>query len=658
LFLPFSFIKSEESFLKLTSGADGDLVILNGQTVDVAEGSVKQYNSIRIDTGGTLRITGNVGTWTEIACRNNCQIDGTIISRAGYDGQTTHTGGTFSKTSSFGFGPLSYTTTQSAGGAGGTSMNGGSGVKVGGAQSTGNGGGGGGFSGNTGQGGVGGDGNSAGENSTGGRTGGSANVTLGNGSSSSFAGGWGRDGGGGGGGAGGSSTTFASLQGGGGGGYRGHHGKGLLLFVEGRIFGSGSINVGGRTGFNGSTGDVSGSTYLSGGGGGGAGGSGGKAVVRYYAGSLPTIITSGGAGGAGALGGDTTLAQNGSAGSAGSSDVVQLTRVTGVDGDLVVLNGQTVDIPEGSTKNYKSITINTGGTLRITGNTGAWTHIGCKNNCVINGTILARAGIDGQSTHSGGTFNSVSPWGPIGAVSYTIAQANGGAGGNGGAGRGGANQGIGGAQASGIGGGGGGGGNDLTTIYGGNGGSGGNSGSVGSGSFGGGPAGSGGGVGNGANANDDIGGSGASGGGSGGNNSFGANDSSAGSGGGGGYKGHHGKGLVLYVEGTLSGTGSIDVSGRAGFSAGAGGRARVFNNSPIVGSGGGGGGGAGGSGGKIVLRYTSGTVPTITLTGGSAGSGGSAGTSYNNGSGATINLGSAGSNGTAGNAGSSDIATL
>jgi hypothetical protein len=310
--IPFSFFK--KTIPKVTSGADGDLVVNTGVTFDLAEGSVKQYNSITIHTGGTLRITGNTGAWTEIACRNDCIINGQIIARAGYDGQTAGTGGTYSKTSAFGFGSLSYSITQSAGGTGGM----GSGTAAGGAQSTGNGGGGAGASGNVRAGAAGGAGNSNGSTS-GSASGGVANSTIGNGASGA-GGSTGNAGGGGGGGGGGASSTISNLPGGGGGGYRGHHGKGLLLFIEGNISGSGSVNVGGRNGFNGGTcRATSGGGYPAGAGGGGAGGSGGRLVIRYRAGTLPSLITAGGSGGIKGTGG--TGGTNGSAGANGSSSV-------------------------------------------------------------------------------------------------------------------------------------------------------------------------------------------------------------------------------------------------------------------------------------------------------------------------------------------------
>lgn len=309
--------------------------------------------------------------------------------------------------------------------------------------------------------------------------------------------------------------------------------------------------------------------------------------------------------------------------------------VSGVDGGLIVLNGQTVDVVEGSVKQYSSIDIQTGGILRITGNTGAWTEIGCSGNCIINGQIIARAGYDGQATHGGGSFTKTSAFG-MGALSYSVTQQNGGTGGNGSGVT--ATAGRGGLQANGIGGGGAGGG------PGGNGGAGGENGQS-SNSY---PGGTGGGLGNGGNSINDgsnaypRGGNGASGGGGGlyaastGKISI---EFAYGGGGAGAYKGHHGKGLTLYVEGALSGIGSIICSGRAGFIGGAG---VDFSGTggADAGGGGGGAGGAGGSGGALILKYRSlVSSPSISVAGGVGGAGGAG----NNAAGAS---GSIGLNGT------------
>ena len=307
----------------------------------------------------------------------------------------------------------------------------------------------------------------------------------------------------------------------------------------------------------------------------------------------------------------------------------------GVDGDLVILSGQTVDIPAGSFKQYTSVNIASGGTLRITGNTGAWTEIECLKNFICNGTIIARAGYSGQTTHNGGTFTRVSSMG-LGTLSYTIAQAVGGAGGKGGTYSSSHSSmigGAGGAQANGIGGGGGG-SASVTKETGhapaGAGGAGGSNGGGYSGRFGLGNstlgAGGNGGTANVSGVNYGSGKGGAGGGGGGG---AGAGDSlvALAAGGGGGYKGRHGKGLAIKVWGVISGTGTINASGENGYAGGAGGAGIRWGSYPYgCTGGGGGGGGAGGSGGKVVLRYKAGTPPTISVARGTGGAGGAGGT--------------------------------
>jgi hypothetical protein len=251
----------------IVTGINGALSIANGQTVNILEGGTYQYSSINIAAGGTLQIIGTAGGWTEIGCQGNCAINGTIIVRAGLEGESTSGVGTFTKTSAFEIGTLSYTLAQAAGGAGGAG-GGGAGFKAppntnfggGGAQSAGNGGGGG--------------------------------IGAANGVSPGSPGG--------------------------GGGAKGNHGKGLHLYVEGTLSGTGSINASARAGYNGG----SGGGGNGGGGGGGGGGSGGRIVVRYAAlAQMPALsVAAGGAGigGAGGTGWDTYPTVGGSNGAAGS----------------------------------------------------------------------------------------------------------------------------------------------------------------------------------------------------------------------------------------------------------------------------------------------------------------------------------------------------
>lgn len=97
----------------------------------------------------------------------------------------------------------------------------------------------------------------------------------------------------------------------------------------------------------------------------------------------------------------------------------------GNDGALLITTGQTVNITDGSTKDYSSIQIDSGGTLNIVYSTGAWTKIGCAGTCIINGTVTAR----GNSNYAGNTFSSTDPNGF--AMSYTVATMVGGNGGSG-----------------------------------------------------------------------------------------------------------------------------------------------------------------------------------------------------------------------------------
>lgn len=395
MMIPFAFIRGK-SGSGIVSGIDGDLVILSGQTIDIPEGSVKQYSSINIATGGTLRITGNTGLWTEIGVAGNFVNNGQVIARAGYDGQSTHNGGTFTKISAFGLGNLSYVISQAVGGAGGRGSNtvtqgqaSNPNAGLGGSQLNGIGGGGGGgahdFIGvltsagetstsrlNTSRGGVGGSqGTRGGGYTSGGWNGNSpsGNVNFINGSKGQnytnrtqsgipssgpsvilSKGGDGGSGGGGGriaaGSTGTGNTIYQGMAAGGGGGYKGHHGKGLLLYVEGTYQGTGTILCSGRSGFNGGDGGNGASELVSadeqyskntgGGGGGGAGGSGGRFILRYGAlgPNTPSVSVSGGSGGLGGLVGtayfkaDPQIVSSdglsGSSGNNGTTDIQQI----------------------------------------------------------------------------------------------------------------------------------------------------------------------------------------------------------------------------------------------------------------------------------------------------------------------------------------------
>ncbi|MBU0486419.1 MAG: T9SS type A sorting domain-containing protein [Bacteroidetes bacterium] len=104
--------------------------------------------------------------------------------------------------------------------------------------------------------------------------------------------------------------------------------------------------------------------------------------------------------------------------------VLQKTWLCGLDGNLHIQNGETVDIAVGSIKDYNNLTIDSGGTLRVTGNAIDFTMIGVKGNLILNGTIEAK-----NSTASGNT-SVTAPDGTV--LSSTIVQQPGGNGGNGG----------------------------------------------------------------------------------------------------------------------------------------------------------------------------------------------------------------------------------
>lgn len=100
---------------------------------------------------------------------------------------------------------------------------------------------------------------------------------------------------------------------------------------------------------------------------------------------------------------------------------------SGSQGDLTVLNGQTVVINAGDIRDYNNVTINAGGTLEINGSSsGAITVLGVAGNLTINGTIR------GNNRAAGGTYNLVTPNGE--SISYSATQRSGGRGGYGGRG--------------------------------------------------------------------------------------------------------------------------------------------------------------------------------------------------------------------------------
>ena len=344
---------------------------------------------------------------------------------------------------------------------------------------------------------------------------------------------------------------------------------------------------------------------------------------------------------------------------------------TGVDGDLTITSGNTVQLNAGDVKDYNNIDIQAGGTLEILDplNTGALTEIYAGGTFNIDGEIVARDVNANGYSQSGLTTIG-------GSYSYSSTQVLGGSGGAGGYPTG-TTVPLGGAGTNGYGGGGGGGSalqNEFATpiplIYtqtGGAGGANNGNGAVGStGSWDGdtsNPIGASGSGGNGGSGNS-TGGTGANGsigtfvsapdnykggnGGNGGGSGAGGGGSAikyitilgtvydgilGGGGGGGGQRGLHGGSIYLYCGGNITGSGTINLSGRDGFDGGNGANGVNRNNSGAVVSnpstlgasgGGGGGGGAGGSGGHLIYTAAS-LAPTVDVSGGSGGAGGSQG---------------------------------
>ena len=144
------------------------------------------------------------------------------------------------------------------------------------------------------------------------------------------------------------------------------------------------------------------------------------------------------------------------------------------EGDLIILNGQTVTFTAPITKTYTSIDIQSGGTLNITGD-GNLAQILCSGSFNIDGNIICRATERNGYSYSGTTISGL-------PYSHTVTQRIGGTGGNGGNSAVPSTRGIGGSGTNGYGGGGGGGGvtlNEITVAKGGNGGSNNSSGATG-----------------------------------------------------------------------------------------------------------------------------------------------------------------------------------
>jgi hypothetical protein len=291
----------------------------------------------------------------------------------------------------------------------------------------------------------------------------------------------------------------------------------------------------------------------------------------------------------------------------------------GVLGDLHILNGQTISFSAGSILDYNNVTIDAGGVLNIDGSVNQKPLIlGVAGNFVLNGEI--------RGTYFGvnSAFTIQTPTNE--EISHSIVQKMGGFGGRGGgAGDAGGGYGINGPGAGGSAGTlgfGGGGGGAGSNVVGGAGGTNNGPGNLAGNNWG--PVGTGNStLGNGATA---FGGTAGNGGGSGGGASGGVQNPGGaakipGAGGGGGYKGRHALSVYVYIRGTISGSGIINMAGTNGFSGGI-----STNNYSFRGTGGGGGGGAGGSGGNIWIRKSSsqplGSI-SLNVSGGSGGIAGS-----------------------------------
>lgn len=328
----------------------------------------------------------------------------------------------------------------------------------------------------------------------------------------------------------------------------------------------------------------------------------------------------------------------------------------GALGNVVVTTGNTLILTAGDTYDYNNLTVDSGGTIEITGSSPNPTIIGVKGTFTMNGTASFN-----NLDNGGGTFSSTAPDGTN--MTYSVSPSVGGGGGAGGGvttspvvlgGSGG--------SGSGIGGGGGGGGSAVWGSSslaaagggagGGNGGGGASGGSIGGGSGGIGGAGGISGAGD-DGTNSGYGGDGSSGGGGGGDSYDGFfKEGIAGGGGGGGGRGKSGMAVLIIVN-SFNGNGTFNLSGSNGFSGGNGGGGYCLTTGSASGGGGGGGGG-GGNGGFLKVRYKiintfSGTINKSGGVGGAGGAGGiKCGTRGENG----LNGGS----GLSGSSGSTDIA--
>lgn len=298
-------------------GTDGALLI-NGTTVSLPAGSVKDYSSIVIINGGLLEfLPGNA--WNIVGCHGNFTLDST----SSIQGVVGTTNGTFTATAPDGT-SLSYTTADRKGGYGGTSGDGFYGAE---GADLGGGGGGAGASDQSGE-------NPHigpfGQDGTGGQQ---ASGSLPPGLGGASYGDNGTDGPA----ANNGEFDFSDAEGSGAGsGSRGYHGQGIYIKIAGSILdGTGAITVSGQSGGNGGNGGdgncIEQGASGGGGGGGGAGADGGKIVIRKKSGTLSNVTADAGTPGGGGSGGaassvsggaqDGNAGTNGEAGIAGTIDI-------------------------------------------------------------------------------------------------------------------------------------------------------------------------------------------------------------------------------------------------------------------------------------------------------------------------------------------------
>lgn len=323
-------------------GADGALSI-NGTTVNLAAGSLKDYSSISIINNGILEVVNdpafenNDGSLpTIIGCSGNCTINtgGLIRLRQNAGVRYSSTSATVSTTPPAGASvtPVSYSYTTSFGGSGGETGGYYSGSANPGADSSQNGcGGGGAGGGNDGSGTPPGeDGGNTGDDFGWGKSGFGATGSAGGGdiSGADCYGSLPQSGSVGSGG----ETAPIGIGGGGSGATRGYHGGCLYLQVAGTISVTAATVVidasgtDGGTGGDGAPGGDGGTSDIGsggGGGGGGAGGSGGAIIVRYKSGTFTSsncnvAAGSGGTGGIAGIGAGVSISVDGTPGAAGS----------------------------------------------------------------------------------------------------------------------------------------------------------------------------------------------------------------------------------------------------------------------------------------------------------------------------------------------------